>query len=270
MIYDIQKASLMKRLSAFLLDFILAFMLSVGFMLLLTNITNFDYYSNGYHNRIAEIEQAYNISELSQKHNITLDQFDMMTDDEKEALSSKEDMKEVVLTFEKCIATINSDSDVIHFYEMRFTLAPLIPSIGILLASWVLDFIVPLLFKNGQTLGKKLFSIAVMRVDGVKVSTFELFVRSILGKYTIETMVPFLMLITLFGNAPLMPLAVLLLIFLLEVVTMITTKTNSLLHDKLASTVVVDLQSQMIFDSVRAMQEYKAKIHKEMADKADY
>lgn len=265
MIYDIQKASLMKRFSAFLLDFILAFMLSMGFIFLLGNITNFDYYSQGYHNRVTEIEESYNIGEISEKHGVTLNDYTMMTDDEKKLLP-----EEVTTAFEACIAAIDSDSDIIRFYEMRVTLALLIPSIGILLASLVLDFAVPMIFKNGQTLGKKLFSIAVMRVDGVKVSTFELFVRSILGKYTIETMVPFLMFISLLGGASIMSLAVLLLIFLLQVVTIITTKTNSLIHDKLASTVVVDLQSQMIFDSVSAMQEYKTEIHKEMVDKADY
>jgi hypothetical protein len=38
----------------------------------------------------------------------------------------------------------------------------------------LLEFLVPYLLKNGQTVGKKMFSLGVMRVDGVKISTFSL------------------------------------------------------------------------------------------------
>ena len=44
---------------------------------------------------------------------------------------------------------------------------------------------------------------------------------------------------------------------------MIATKTNSTIHDILAKTVVVDLSSQMIFDSEEAMIDYKTKLHAE-------
>ena len=267
MIYDIQKASLLKRISAFLLDIMFMAMCILGFALLLSTITDFDNYSKGYYNRVSEIQEAHNISEISEKYNLTFSEYSAMTDEEKNNLP--QEYAELVSAFENCISACNSDAELIKFDEIRFTLALFIGSFALLLSFLVLEFAIPMIFKNGQTLGKKLFSIAVIRVDCVKVSPFELFVRSILGKYTIETMVPCLMLISFYG-APIMSITVLLLIALLQIVMIITTKTNSLIHDKLASTVVVDLQSQMIFDSVNAMKEYKLKIHKEQADKAQY
>ena len=124
--------------------------------------------------------------------------------------------------------------------------------------------------QNGQTLGKKIFALGVMRTDCVKISPMILFVRTVLGKYTIGTMVPILMLLSLlFGVPPLMPMAVILLVLLLQVVLFITTKTNSFIHDSLASTVVVDFQSQMIFDSIEAKNEYILRLHAEDAEKAE-
>ena len=140
-----------------------------------------------------------------------------------------------------------------------------------LIAFVILEFIVPLLLKNGQTIGKKVFSIAVMRVDAVRITPLVLFVRSILGKYTIGTMVPLIMLLTLlFGATPLMPIAILLGVLIIQILLFIFTKTNSLIHDSLASTVVVDLQSQMIFDSVEEKTEYQLRLHNEAANKANY
>ena len=56
----------------------------------------------------------------------------------------------------------------------------------------------------------------------------------------------------------------------LQIGVILITKTNSCIHDLLANTVAVDLSSQMIFDSVDAMNEYKKKIHAEQVKNADY
>ena len=102
---------------------------------------------------------------------------------------------------------------------MIINLTLVITSISILLGYLLLEFVVPLIFKNGQTLGKKIFGIALMRNDGVKINTVMLFVRTVLGKYTIETMVPVLVIImTFFGSAGIIGLAVLLLIMAFPVI----------------------------------------------------
>ena len=135
----------------------------------------------------------------------------------------------------------------------------------------VLEFIVPLIFKNGQTIGKKVFGIAVMRLDHVKVTAPFIFIRNILGKYTVETMIPIILIILIvFGLVGFMGPVIILLVLLTNIIMMIVTKTNSGIHDMLVSTVVVDMASQMIFDSPEALLEYKQKVHAEIVDKADY
>ena len=61
-----------------------------------------------------------------------------------------------------------------------------------------------------------------------------------------------------------------LLLAVLQAVVLIATHTNSCIHDLLAKTVTVDLQSQMIFDSKEALIAYKEKVHAEKAAKAAY
>ena len=136
----------------------------------------------------------------------------------------------------------------------------------ILFAYLLLEFVVPLLLKNGQTLGKKIFGIAIMRTDGVKITPFALFVRTVLGKYTIETMVPVLIVIMIyFSILGLTGTVVLGLIALLQIILLAATKSRSAIHDLLACTVAVDFASQRIFDSSEELLEYKKKLHEERA-----
>ncbi|MBO5715310.1 MAG: RDD family protein [Clostridia bacterium] len=266
MIYDLQKASLMKRISAFLLDFILTVMLFTGCMLLVANITNYDANLTALEDRLISIQEKYGIEELEKQYEIKFTDYQYMFDEEIAAIP-----QEVRVVFDACNEEMNTDAESIKLYETIMTLSILIVSISMLISFIVLEFVIPLILGNGQTLGKKMFSIAVMRVDCVKITPQVLFIRSILGKYTISTMVPLIMLLTLlFGSTPLMPLIVIVAIFLIQIILLIVTKTNSLIHDSLASTVVVDLQSQMIFDTVEAKNEYVLRLHKESVDKADY
>ena len=139
------------------------------------------------------------------------------------------------------------------------------------LAVLVLEFIVPLLLGNGATVGKKVFSLGLIRTDGVKINTMQLFVRALLGKFTIETMIPlYLFLMMLWG---LMGIAGTVIICGLGITQMLLygfTRTNSLLHDLLAGTVVVDISSQRVFASTDDLIEYTKRVHAEKAERQDY
>jgi uncharacterized RDD family membrane protein YckC len=265
MIYDIQKASLTKRLSAFLFDFVIMSILVTGCMLMLSVLLDYDGYSTKLEDRLIQIQEDHKIPSLEAKHKITLNDYQYMTEEEQKALPS-----ELTVSFDACIKALNTDSEVAKLYAIITNLSLIILSFSILLAYFVLEFAVPLIFKNGQTLGKKIFSLAIIRTDCVAISPMVLFIRTILGKYTVSTMVPVFMLLSLlFGAAPIMPLTVILLVLLLQVVFLATSKTCSLIHDVLASTVVVDIQSQMIFDSVEAKEAYKLRLHEEKSTDFD-
>lgn len=253
MIYDLQKASILKRASAFLLDFILLCILVTGFAFGMSALTGYDGYNDRLEAEQKQYEEQYGVS-----FDISQEEYGKLDDAQKK-------------TFDDAQKAFSEDEEVLYLYNMQINLILLISSVSILLAYVVLELIVPLCLKNGQTVGKKIFGIALIRTDGVKLSTLALFARTILGKYTIETMVPlFIALMTLLGSMGLTGTLVLLLMLVLQIGLIIVTKTNSAIHDVLAATVAVDIASQMIFDSEEAMIAYKKKIHAEQAQSSPY
>jgi energy-coupling factor transport system permease protein len=143
--------------------------------------------------------------------------------------------------------------------------------LGILMAFLLLEFSLPMMMGNGQTLGKKIFGVALMSTEGIRINSIALFIRSILGKYTIETMIPvFLIMMISYGSIGLIGTIALGTLLLVQIVLAAATKNNSLIHDLLAATVAVDMQSQMIFATRENMIAYKEKKHAEMAAKKEY
>ena len=144
-------------------------------------------------------------------------------------------------------------------------------SLGLFFATLIIEFIVPLILKNGQTLGKKVFGVGVILITGVKISPIALFVRAMLGKYAIETMVPVSLAFIFFLLAPSGTiLLVLIAIAILQIVLIIATKNNSLIHDVISSTVTVDMSTQMIFATYDDLLAYKQDVAKREADKKPY
>ena len=253
MALDLQKAGIWKRISAYLFDVIILGIVVVGIAFLLSSVLNYAKYSR-------TLDEAYDSYET--QYGITFE----MTQEEFAAMTEEERAR-----YDQAYEALVADDEAMFAYNMVINLTLLILTISILLAYVVLEFVVPLLLKNGQTLGKKIFGICVMRTDCVKVTTLQLFVRNILGKYTIETMVPVLVLVMLyFGTVGLTGTLVLGLILLLQIIVIGVTKTNSAIHDLLGGTVVVDFHSQKIFDTTEELVEYKKILAAERAARQNY
>lgn len=253
MIYDLQKASLLKRASAWLLDLILLSVLAVGVAALLSTLLNYDSHYDTLAARKEKYETEYNVS-----FDILQEEYDALPPEQQENYNAAKD-------------ALNTDEDALRAYNMIVNLSLIIVTFSVLAAYLGLEFAVPLLFGNGQTVGKKVFAIGVMKVDGVKINTVSLFVRTVLGKFTIETMVPLLLvLMMLFGLIGIMGPLVIFGIIILQIALMITSKTNSPIHDALAQTVTVDIHSQMIFGDEAQLLAYKKQVHEEMVRRQPY
>lgn len=251
--FDLQKASMWKRVSAFLFDSILLGIVVVGIAFVLSSILKYDSYNTALNNAYASYEAEYGIV-----FDITEEQYNTM---------SEEDLNK----YNEAYAALIADEEAMYAYNMVVNLTLLIVSLSILLGYLVTEFAVPVRFGNGQTLGKKIFGVAVMRTDGVKVTPPLLFIRTILGKFTIETMIPVLIIVMIFFNSiGIVGILILGLILLLQVILAIATHTNSFIHDVLAKTVAVDMASQMIFESEQELIEYKKKVHAEKATRQEY
>ena len=253
MIYDLQKANFYKRISAFLFDIIVFAIVAIGIAALLSWIL-------GYDAKLNRLEEIY--SEYEEEYGIVLD----ISAEDFEKLSKEEKAK-----YELAQSDFEKDVEVIYITDTLFSLSLLMITLSLLFAFLILEFAIPLFLRNGQTLGKKIFGVAVMCESGIKITPFVLFIRSILGKYTIETMVPiFILFLIVLGNAGIVGVLALFLLIAFEIGLLIKTKTNYSVHDILSYTVAVDMASQMIFDSKEDLIAYKNKIHAEDAEKKTY
>lgn len=254
MIYDIQKASLLKRFSAFLLDFILLCVLASGFALLLSWITQIDKYTDTLQAYYKQYAEKYDVN-----FNISYEDYDKLTQEEKD------------LYQEAYSAIFIENPDAAKAYKMSVTLPILITTISLLLSFVVFEFVIPLCLKNGQTVGKKVFSLGVVFNNSVKITPFALFVRSILGKYTIGTMFPvMLLMLVIYQQMGILALIIIAALLILQLVLLIATKNNCFIHDILANTVVVDMQSQMVFDTTQALIAYKEEVSRAQSEKKEY
>ena len=250
---DLQKAGVFKRFSAWMCDAVAFLLVALCIGLVLSSVLGYDKNYQILVDAYGHYEEEYGID-----FDISQEEYDSLSEEVKQkyAAANKE---------------LNSNESVIRAYAMVRTLPLVLISVSILVASILLEFVVPIIFKNGQTLGKKLFGIAVVRTNCVKITKPILFIRAILGKCTMETMVPVCIIIMILsGSLGAVGFAVLALIAILQLVMIIITKTNSAIHDLLADTVAVDFASQRIFESDEELIAYKQKVHEEAVRNARY
>lgn len=253
MIYDLQKASMWKRISAFLFDGILLGIVAVLIAWLLSLALGYD----GHRERLEE-RYAYYGQEFDIDLHLSLNEYEALDEAGLSRLNAAYD-------------ALSKDQDAVRAYAMVIQLTILITTFAILLAYLSMEFFIPLRLGHGRTLGKKIFGLALMQTDGVKIRSVTLFIRTFLGKFTIETMIPVIIILMIYwGTIGIVGPIVLLLILLVEAGVLIGTRTNALIHDLLANTVVVDYASQMIFDTREDMIRFKEQAAAEAAARQDY
>lgn len=252
---NLQKASFGKRIIAAIFDGILLSIIAVGLIALLSGIFKTDTHLNTY-------QEAYNKYSTQYDINLTANEYSELTPEQKSDYDAK-----VVLAEE----AFSKDEAAVYAYNMFINLSLIIITFSVLIGTVVIEFIVPLFFGNGQTLGKKIFGIALMHTDGIKVKNIQLFIRALLGKFTIELMIPiYITMMIIFNLIGIVSVAILAILLIAQIICLIATRTNSLLHDVLAGTVAVDMASQRIFDSREALIEHTKKLHAQQANKPTF
>ena len=250
---DLQKASMWKRASAYLFDMILLATLAVALGVVLSLVLGYDGYNSTLEAAYDKYETQFGI-----QFDMTAEEFAAMTEEQKNL-------------YDQAYDALLKDEEAMFAYNMVLNLSLIITTLALLAAYLLLEFMVPLLLKNGQTLGKKIFGIALMHAEGIRVRPLQLFVRTVLGKFTLELMIPvYIIIMICFNSIGPVGLLVLAALLVAELVCLISSKTLSLLHDTLAGTVAVDMSSQMIFEDREALLAYVTKVHAERANHSDY
>ncbi len=253
MVYDLQKASFWKRTAAWIFDGILSGILAVGLGVLLSALLGYDGYSQTVDAAYAKYEAEFGIV-----FEITQGEYQAMTEAARQ-------------NYDAAYAALTADGEAMYAYNMMLNLTLVITTAAILAAVMIWEFAIPLFFGNGQTLGKKIFSLCLIRNDGVKVNNLQLFTRTLLGKFTIDTMIPVAILLMLFWGT--MDRTGTLILFALltgQVVCLAVTRGNAAIHDLLAGTLVVDISSQMIFRTTEDLIAFQKQVAAERAARQTY
>lgn len=233
---SLQKASFWKRISAYLFDSVLLGVLILGLFIASVSIAKVDTYLD----KLNEYRAQY-AQELDIDLTLTQEEFQQMTEEEKTEYTEKYNLVNEKMANNKDVAETNVEI----ITRVLVSLA-----ISVLIADLVYYFIIPLFFKNGRSLGKKMFGLAVVRTNGVKASTPVLFIRSMIGIYAIETMFPFMLVfMRLLGLLGSISFIVILLLGILQIATTAMSQTNSCIHDLLTDTAVVEFSSQKIYET---------------------
>ena len=179
---ELQKASIGKRIIAAIFDMILLSIIAVAVASILSLVLGYDSHMDRVSSSYQRYESQYGIT-----LNITQEEYNELSDGKKQ-------------DYDAAVKALSEDQDIIYSYNMLMNLSLIITIFSVLLGVLVVDFFVPLFFKNGQSLGKKIFGIGVMHNEGIKVNNLQLFVRAVLGKYALELMIPLSIIIMIFFN----------------------------------------------------------------------
>lgn len=251
---DLQRASISKRLAAFMVDFFIFILLFALIASLFSWIFQYSASIKNFSEFYKKYEEKYNIDT-----NISPEEYEKLPEETKQR-------------YEAATKELEENMDeVIELYLEVATKTFLVIAVSMFFSFIITDLAVPLFLKNGQTVGKKLFAIGVMRVDNVRVSHFQMFVRAIVGKFLIESLIPVMLIILeFFGVLGGIGYIIVALYVAVQVIMFFVTKNKYALHDALAVTVAVDMQTQMIFNSAEELVAYKAKLHEEEAMRSSY
>ncbi len=281
--FELRKIGIVRRASAWLLDAILLSVLAVGFMFLISLMCNFDgeektareYYDawEGYRKEwVQEISEHYGFTYTAQdeentEYTIQLNGQSATLNDVLTKLTEDEARDERMAAAYEAYGKLPPISKVNGQYQYVHNLLFMMISVGLALGYLILEFVIPLFLKNGQTVGKKVFSICLVRPNCVKVSAIAVFARTVIGKYAVEAMFPILLaFMFFFGGLGLLAIILFAAIILLNIILFFATKNRTPIHDILAYTVVVDMKLQMIFASDDELNEKKALAKKQFIE----
>ena len=210
-----------RRFGALIVDLCLVIFLTVMIALPLRGVS-------GYTAASEKMDEIFN--SIASQHgvdiNITNQQYNALSEEEK-------------LAVDAALKDISENVEAAELYSKTVKLTMIVTFSSLLVAVVILDLVLPLIFKNGQTIGKKLMRLEVRRRDGAPVNFVTLLLRSISGKFFIDYGLPvFFFFSVLYANAGRTPLVGLLLLATAQIVSIAVTSDRRALHDILAGTYV--------------------------------
>lgn len=235
-IYTPRNASLVKRAAAFLLDIILIMIVFVGFLYLFSLIFDYDSINNS-------------LNRLYIKYGVMIEKdategFEFCNVEEATCLAARDKLYE--------------DQEFISLFVSRQKLLILMPVLSILLSLLIFSFIIPLVLKNGQTIGKKLFQIGYVSKNEVRIKPIQLFIKFLFGEFIINGVMSIMGIVYILNGSGYVGIFLLFGVVIGNIICFALSKNKTFLADGLANIFPIDMQEQMLFDTIEELQKARA------------
>ncbi len=222
-----------KRVIALLVDFIVCIQFFAFFQFLITPILNNNFNYQGlleeYQNKLVEHGLGYYEFDSETNSNIYVSY--EIGDGEGHITQEK---------YDNASATFKNDSLAMEISNKVTTISMIGTSVELFLAILPNYLLFPLLFKNGQTLGKKIMKIAITDKNGCKLRFHLLLMRNVVGLFLFDLLVSYLCIFII--NIPL--------VILVSIAMALFSKEKRTIHDLIANTYVVDEELSIIYSSL--------------------
>ena len=145
---------------------------------------------------------------------------------------------------------LNKIPEVAKAGASYMTLSTLQYVASIFIAGALVYILMPIILKNGQTIGKKVFGLGLANSDGYKFTNTRLLMRFV-PFAVVDISLFFMILVNLY-----LVLLIVLIIFLVSFALAMSSPKRMSLHDLTAQTIVVDLKTSTLFSTVEEEESY--------------
>lgn len=223
------------RIAAFIIDAILLVILLTGILYLSSVVFHYDAH-------LAALESEY-IKEGFLVLNPETNKY--------EYLSETASNYQVVLESIKNNKIIISEQNFLNSYTSQAPIA----CIAIVL--FITEFIVPLFLGNGQTVGMKVFKIALISNNNIKISPLQLFARCLIGKIAILGVIPMFGVSFILFNPTggLLGTLIIIVILIIQITAIMKNKNHAGIQDIIAQVYPVNYSETVIYRNKKELQE---------------
>ena len=259
--YELRQAKISKRIYAFFIDLLIFVIIFSASMFICNNyVKDYNEAKKVYDDKCLE----YNLvvektNEEGEKYTETWTVYDFLLSDFASTgcrVEKEEDIKEISDAcnkefsdfliaqndaFGKDEVATSAYNSVCNYRLLFFVISSFLPLL-------IINIVFPFIFKNGQTLGKKVMKLGLVSKSGVKVSNLNVIVRFLIGIFAFEVL-PFMIYLAV-SNVYTIGLLIGMAVSFINFCFFIFTNNHYMIHDHIGGTVVIDLHTTIIFNSI--------------------
>lgn len=241
-LFKVCKPKTIHRLAAFLIDAIVFVILFTGVLYLISLIMDFDAH-------YALLQEEYKKVGY------------LIFNEEKEKW---EFLTSTAPNYEEVTKLVTENKVIMEelFFVNSFSVKS--PLIAIAIVLLVVEFIIPLILRNGQTIGMKVFSIGLISNTGIAISPIQLFARCFIGKMAVLGIIPALGILYIFLNysGGLLGSLIVLVIYGINLFLLIRSKNNTGIQDLIANVIPVDAKETIFYRTMKEFNEANKNINR--------